>query len=170
MVRKKDTTRLPPGDPLDGGRRNFFRMLFNPLTAAARGYELPANNTSENPPERKQVIRAGPGNRLLTQLIGPLAMGTPAAGGYALQGVQATARDISYSFAGQAGSVRVRLYALGEVEVSAGDSQTFSTRVDGDAPEDDCQAVLLDVLTEVRRRDRGQLWTEATMAPRSPGG
>src|SRR5262245_21130649 len=89
----------PPEEPgrVDANRRRFFRMFLKPMAAAVNGYELPPNHTSKNPPVDRPVIRPGPGNTLVLNLIAPLVTGASAAG-FMYRSAQVSEAEIRYTF------------------------------------------------------------------------
>jgi len=153
---------------IDRSKRSFFEILIRPMRAAVKGYELPVDHSSAKPPERLRVIRGG-ANAQVMAMLGPLARGEAAPGGYRLFTVQVDSERIAYVFERRGAMVNVRLGALdGAGGVAFGESATFRFVVDGDAPEADRIAVATRVLAEVKARDRGQLWVYAADTPVPP--
>jgi hypothetical protein len=156
-----------PTDPVfDGERRAFLRRFVSPLSAATGGYELAPNSTSAKPPEQRRVIRLMPGNRNVFALLGPLATGEPAPGGYKLATMRIEDTRIEIGFARDDKKVAIILTALDSTEGFAR-AETSSLRmlVSGDAPPAERDAVAARLLVELRARDHGQLWINASDAP-----
>jgi hypothetical protein len=147
-------------DDVDRSKRSFFEILFRPVRAAVKGYELPVDHSSANPPSKDRVIKGG-ANALVMAMLGPLARGELVAG-YRLFQVQVGRERIDYVFDKAGAKVLVRLGGLGSSEGAAfGESATFRFVVDGTAPAGERDLVAARVLHEVKLRDRGQLWVVA---------
>lgn len=152
-------------DTVDAGRRRFFRMFATPFSAAVKGYNLPPNHTSKNPPEERQVIRPGPGNVLVLGLLGPIATGRLV--GPEFRFAQATAGEVEIRYVFRHGEEQVELVLAqpgmrtGHV---VGTTRTFAAFVEGTAPLEVQEQVAREVLVQLRARDQGQLWTTAARA------
>jgi hypothetical protein len=155
-------------EPVDRSKRSFFEILFRPVRAAVKGYALPVDHSSANPPSSVRVIR-GNANAQVMAMLGPLARGEAAPAGYRLFQVQVATDRIDYVFDKAGDRVRIRLDALDGTEgTTFGESATFRFVVDGSAPIAERLLVGQRVLHEVRLRDRGQLWVAASDAPAAP--
>ena len=149
----------------DRKKRALFRLLVSPVLAATKGYELPPDHASKNPPQKKRVLRAG-ANAEVLGLLGPLAKGEPAPGNYLFHGAQVGAERIDFVFDRAGVKIRVSLTALDTTEgLTHAKSASFRITVDGDAPETDRIVVGARVARDVIARDRGQLWVIAADAP-----
>src|SRR5262245_30078115 len=103
--------------------------MFRPVRAAMKGYQLPTDHSSANPPAAHRVIRGG-ANALVLGLLGPLARGEQAPGGYRLFDVKIGSDRIDYVFERAGATVRLRLGRLDEVEGTAvGASTSFRMAV-----------------------------------------
>lgn len=163
----------------DGGKRNFLRALFSPLSALAGKYEQAAQENAhvmftQNPPQPKPVIKGG-SNEAVLALIGPLARGEAAPGGYRLARVGVEEVHIDYFFERpgsaerEAATVIVRLAALDAAGPTVAASASFRIMVLGAVPELEQRAVAERVAHEVVAADRGHLWTTASTALRGQG-
>jgi hypothetical protein len=160
-------TRDSKPDPnFNGGRRNLFRLFFNPLKSAVNGYELPEGHTSQHLPQKKRVISPGPKNQEVFALLGPYAKGKVAAGAYRLWSVQVAEAEIKFIFerAGLKATVSFGPIVQGVTDPAIA-TATFAASVDGDAPPADRDAILREIFAEVKARDKGQLWVIAAEAP-----
>src|SRR5262249_52037971 len=109
-------------------------MFVRPLEAAVKGYQLPDNHTSQNPPVERPVIRPGAGNSLVLGLIGPLARGQAAAAGFFLETAHAGELELRYVFARGGERIQVVFTRPGErAGHPVGSTRTFAVFVEGDA-------------------------------------
>lgn len=134
------------------------------MRAVMKGYQLPVDHSSANPPSKHKVIRGGSNAQVLA-LLGPLCRGEPAAG-YRLFEAKIGTDRIDYVF--ERDGAKVNLH-LTERQAGAGpagaETASFRVVVDGDAPPADLTAVSERVIRELTSRDRGQLWVMAEDAP-----
>lgn len=176
---KKQAWPLTRPQDCDGGKRNFLRALFSPLSALAGKYGQAAQDNAnvmftENPPQQRAVIKGG-NNEAVLALIGPLARGEAVPGGYRLARVGVEETHIDYFFERsrsaelEAATVVVRLAALDATGPTVAASASFRIMVLGAAPELERRAVAERVAHEVVAADRGHLWATASVAPRGEG-
>ena len=150
-----------PGKGFSWQKRSFLMNFVRPFAPEVAN-ELPPNATSSSPPSNKKVIPFEPDNRGVLALLGPLAMGEPAAEGYRLRSVTVEEARIRVVFERGEALVELLLTALDDSDgTPRGTSTSLRLIVGGSAPETERHAIADRVLVELKARDRGQIWRVA---------